>query len=100
MRWNDGTWRTIDPAISGQQIVTWRFSQTTGELFRNGTAVGNASYTPQAIGEVVTLGANYQGRSSYFKGELAEFLYYNRALTSDERQAVETFLNGRYAIFP
>ena len=100
LRWNDGTWRTVDPALSGQQIVTWCFSDEMGELFRNGTAVGSATYSPQAIGGVVTLGANYQGRSSYFKGELAEFLYYNRALNNDERQTVETFLNGRYAIFP
>jgi hypothetical protein len=81
-------------------MVTWRFSETTGELFRNGTAVGSTTYSPQSIGGVVTLGANYQGRSSFFKGELAEFLYYNRALSSDERQAVEVFLNGRYAIVP
>ena len=80
--------------------MAWCFSQTIGELFRNGTAVGGATYTPQVIGGVVTLGANYQGRSSFFKGELAEFLYYNRALSSNERQAVEQFLNGRYAIFP
>jgi hypothetical protein len=100
LRFGDGTWRTVAPAISGKQMMTWRFSGTTGELFRNGTAVGSATYSPQSIGGVVTLGANYQGRSSFFKGELAEFLYYNRALSSDERQAVEAFLNGRYAIVP
>ncbi|MCP5013282.1 MAG: hypothetical protein GY942_25155 [Aestuariibacter sp.] len=99
LRWNDGSWRTIAPAIAGKQVVTWLFSGTTGELTRNGVSLGSATYTPQSIGGVVTLGANYQGRSSFFKGDVAEFLYYSRALSLDERQTVENYLNGRYALF-
>ena len=99
LRWNDGSWRTIAPAISGKQMMTWLFAGATGELTRNGVSLGSATYTPNAIGGTVTLGANYQGRSSFFQGDVAEFLYYSRALSLDERQAVEDYLNGRYAIF-
>ena len=99
LRWNDGSWRVIAPAIAGCQLITWQFSGTTGEIWRNGSSLGTATYTPQSLGGAITLGANYQGRSSYFKGNVAAFLYYNRALSLDERQAVETYLNGRYAIF-
>ena len=100
LRWNDGSWRTIAPAISGKQMMTWLFSGSTGELTRNGVSLGSATYTPKSIGGTVTLGANYQGKSSFFKGDVAEFLYYSRALSLDERQTVEAYLNGRYAIFP
>ncbi len=99
MRWNDGSWRTVVPALAGKQIVTWLFKGTTGELFRNGVSLGSATYTPRPLGGMVALGTNYQGRSSFFKGCVAEFLYYNRALSLDERRAAEAYLNNRYAIF-
>lgn len=99
LRWQDSSWRVIAPAISGKQLITWLFSDTTGEIWRNSALLDSATYTPKPIGGTVTLGANYQGRSSHFKGNVAEFLYYGRALSLDERQAVEEYLNGRYAIF-
>ena len=99
LRWNDGTWRTIAPAISGVQLLCWRFDATTGEVWRNGQSLGTATYTPNPIGGVVTLGANYQGRSGFYKGGVAEFIYFSRALEDEERQAVEGYLNGRYTIY-
>ncbi len=99
IRWNDGSWRAIAPAIAGVQMFNWRFGGTTGELWRNGQSLGTVTYTPKPIGGKVTLGANYQGRSSNFRGSVAEFVYFSRALEDKERQAVEAYLNGRYAIF-
>ena len=98
MRWQDSDWHSITPATTGSQIVSWVFSGDSGTLYRNGIQIGSDAYTPQLIGGTVTLGANYQGRSSFFEGDIAEFLYYNRALSEEERNLIETYLNGRYAV--
>src|SRR5262249_42097860 len=43
------------------------------------------------------LGAN-SSASSFFDGQIAEVLVYNRALTASERASVEGYLYARYAI--
>ena len=40
------------------------------------------------------------GPSSYFLGDMAEVLVFNRALTADERMAVNGYLNGKYRLPP
>ncbi len=98
VRFSDGTWRTLDSATSGPQVLTWRFARDKAELFRHGMIMGTAAYTPRPLTGQLTLGANYQGRSSFFAGLIAEIIYYNRALPPAEQQAVENYLHGRYVI--
>ena len=57
-----------------------------------------AVYAARALTGQLVIGANYQGRSSFFTGLIAEIIYYNRALPDPDRQAVENYLHGRYAI--
>jgi hypothetical protein len=40
------------------------------------------------------------GPSSYFLGDMAEVLVFNRSLTTDERMAVNGYLNGKYRLPP
>lgn len=98
VRFSDGTWRTLSTAANGPQVLVWRFAGDTAELFRHGDMMGTAAYAPRALAGQLTIAANYQGRSSFFAGLIAEIVYYNRALPPAERQAVESYLHGRYVI--
>ena len=40
-----------------------------------------------------------QASNGGFKGDLAEVIFYNRAVTNTERQQVEAYLNTKYAIY-
>jgi hypothetical protein len=98
IRWNDGNWKEVGFAIPGPQVLTWLFSGTTGEVFRNGSSVGSATYDPTPLAGRVALGASDNGTSSYFAGIISEVLYYHRALTAAERQQIEQHLSHRYSI--
>ena len=39
-------------------------------------------------------------QSTYFAGDIAEVLIYNRALSGAERDAVNSYLNSKYAVVP
>ena len=47
VRWNDGAWERVADAVPGKQLLTWVFSGTTGEVFRNGASLGTATYSPK-----------------------------------------------------
>lgn len=98
VRWNDGSWHNIGDAVQGSQILSWLFSGTNGQVFRNSSILGSDTYDPTDIGGRVTIGATNNGNSSFFAGDIAEVLYYNRALTALERQQVEQYLSNRYSI--
>lgn len=98
VRFSDGTWRTVGTAVTGPQVLAWHFGHETGTLYRQGEVVGTAVYTPRPLTGQMTIAANYQGRSSFFAGLIAEIIYVNRALPDAERQAVENYLLDRYAI--
>jgi hypothetical protein len=42
---------------------------------------------------------NNAGTDEIFKGKIAEVVFYNRVLTTQERQQVEAYLNTKYAIY-
>lgn len=98
IRFSDGTWRTVGDSLAGPQVLTWHFGSDTGTVYRHGVMVDTAVYTPRPLTGQVTIAANYQGRSSFFAGLIAEVIYVNRALPETERQAVENYLLDRYAI--
>jgi trimeric autotransporter adhesin len=98
VQWDAGNEHEIAPAIPGWQILTWVFSGTGGEVFRNGSRLGAGSYDPKPIGGNVSLGANYRGSASSFRGDIAEALYYNRALPAVQREQIERYLSNRYSI--
>jgi hypothetical protein len=45
------------------------------------------------------IGVQYQNGDQYLNGKVAEIVVYNRVLTTLERQAVQTYLNTKYAIY-
>jgi hypothetical protein len=71
---------------------------TTDSLYVNGTQVVNAGdKLPTIAGCQATssLGRGYNN-NTYYAGDIAEVLIYERALTSAERQVVEQYLNQKY----
>ena len=98
LRWNDGSWERIAGSVAGTQILSWVFTGANGEVFRNGVLIGSKTYTPTPLGGRVTLGSNYRGSQSLFEGDLAEVIYYNRAISVNNRERIEEYLSDRYAV--
>jgi len=72
-----------------------------GSLASSSTSVSSINQINIAIGignggdSATPKSASHGG----FKGDLAEVIFYNRALTTPERQQVEAYLNAKYAIY-
>lgn len=68
-------------------------------FYSNGALVGSGTIS---IPNVITRSSNFVGKgsgsSNYFNGQIAEFLFYSRALSDSERLGVSTYLNQRYQI--
>jgi len=104
--WN---WLYQDPAstdwsiVCGAQSITNNSQQyyINGSLASSSTSVSSINQLNIAIGignggsNSTPIGANYGG----FKGDIAEIIFYNRAVTTQERQQVEAYLNDKYAIY-
>ena len=43
--------------------------------------------------------SNYPGYEYYLKGDIAEIIVYDSALSDTNRQNVESYLNSKYAIY-
>jgi len=99
--WNNNATYTPSPAFStGPQIVCIRTSGATATVFVNGTQVATvATGTTSSSGCQLEIGGNPSGSASLLQGDYAEVLYFNAALSTDDRERVEAYLNDKYAIF-
>lgn len=70
------------------------------EIYKNGSLI-DSDTQEDMTGHSATLllGINRSAGPSFFDGDIAEILIYNSALSTDDRQSIENYLNGRYAIF-
>ena len=74
----------------------------TDSLYVNGALVlsqGGKLTTIAGCQDTGNLGRGYND-NTFFSGQIAEVLVYDRALNESERQSVEQYLNSRYAIVP
>ena len=76
------------------------YDGTTARLFKNGVEVNSDVKNYNTHNGQLYIGAcNIAGAVvEYFGGKIAEIIIYNRILTTPERQQVETYLKGKYAI--
>jgi hypothetical protein len=88
------------------RVMDFTFDGTDFNIYVNGSQtatyndqVGNINTTsgPLQIGGYNQSFNNPDGE--LFNGQIAEIIMYNRAVTSTERQKVETYLNSKYAIY-
>jgi len=83
------------------------FSMTYGGsdilMYANGFEVGSDSIGGNISTSTGTLQIGGYNKSfdaeEYFYGQIAEIIMYNRAVTSTEREQVESYLNTKYAIY-
>jgi len=86
-------------AINNSYIFTSAYNGTR-TLYRNGTSIVSGSPTGT---KNVSTANNYLGRrqdvaTGYFSGIINEFIVYNRALSTKERQQVEGYLGKKWGI--
>jgi hypothetical protein len=74
----------INGSLASESASVSAINQINIEI---GIGNGGSNSTPQS--------ADHGG----FKGDLAEVIFYNRAVTTPERQQVEAYLNTKYAIY-
>lgn len=87
------------PAAIGSSMTTTisKHDGATDTLYVNGSQVWSAGGKTASIAGAV--GTPWIGRgagSTFFSGRIAEILVYNRAITDDERQTIETALADKY----
>jgi hypothetical protein len=72
-------------------------------VFYNGASEGtaqNANMTSQNSGGSIFIGQGSQNLSGAgLYGDIAEVIFYNRNVTTPERQQIEAYLNTKYAIY-
>ena len=66
---------------------------TNGSPFFSGTTNGNFSWTTLLIGK-----RNAGGAQETFAGKMAEFIVYNSALTTTQRQSIEAYLSAKWGV--
>jgi prepilin-type N-terminal cleavage/methylation domain-containing protein len=72
-------------------------SNTT--LFVNGTQYASTTSTAQtSISGIFALGAYVSGSNYFSKAHIGEVIVYGRALTTEERKAVESYLSKKWSI--
>jgi len=87
------------------KVAVASYDGTTTNLYSNGNLEnsGAMSLNTYNQGDCFILGCFYENNfadyAEFFKGNIAEILAYNRALSSIERQQVEGYLNAKYAIY-
>ncbi len=71
------------------------FNGASSLIYLDGTQVGSGSANTSNLNGTVAVGA-YSAPSNYWKGEIAEILWYNTVLSTGNRQAVEAYLKAKW----
>lgn len=98
----DGVAVTVTQAISGfNTISTTTISNTNHRLTINGEIFDftDTLYDTSFNNKPVTIGRSFSNVSTeYRNGDIAEIIIYDSALSDTDREKVETYLSGKYAI--
>jgi hypothetical protein len=93
------TVQTSAAATEGFELHAYRKSGTSATLYRAGQLVATATQSrTSGMGTGYYIGAELRNSARRYLGDVAEILVYNRALSDAERQQVEGYLAGKYAI--
>ncbi len=86
------------PVAPARLLSISRTANTTTATTRiDGQASGNVMTTGHVTGALTSLVLGFEG-GDYFKGDLAEILYYNRTLSSAELLDAECYLSNKYLL--
>ncbi len=97
----DGTWRQAgaSTAVTTAQILCFTFTAGTGAvIYRNNTSIASTSYTSRSLSGRMGLGAAHDQSAQYLNGHICEVAYWPRVISTDERNAVHSYMGTRYGI--
>ncbi len=93
----------LDYAINGYSnitpsLYTFWFSQNSGKQFWINSGISSVASDSSQTTALVSYNGAAIGRfnSSYFNGDIAEIIIFNRALNTEERQDIENYLQKKY----
>lgn len=95
----DGSYKTYGTKQAGKQNLVWTLNSTgtAATLHRNGSQIGVAqSYTQKAL-----TGTSYlvQNSTTVLIGDIYEIIVFNSALSTGDRQNLETWVNNKWSIY-
>ena len=91
----------VASSINTPYLFSSRNSSSNFQLYLNGNSTGTATYNSfSGASTNQYIGADYNNGSYeyFYNGYISEIIVYNRAITTTERQQVEAYLMGKYAI--
>jgi len=89
---------TINDGVSA--ILSVETNTYNSVLRINGTSYGSNFFNGfESENTILNIGCNTNSEDYNLYGQIAEIVLYNRALTTPERQQVESYLNIKYAIY-
>jgi hypothetical protein len=74
------------------------YNQTNHKLYLDGTQASSTSYTTAVTSNTENFYIGSKNASSYFNGDIAEVIVYNRALADADRTDLRAYLYSKYAI--
>lgn len=74
-------------------------ANTAGNIYVDGTFVNSVTPPPLVATNYAAIGAEFYDGGNNFIGDIAEIIVYPTALTTDQRQRVEKYLNEKYSIY-
>jgi large repetitive protein len=80
-------------------IVTVRYDGTEDRVYVNGVEKGAKQIALKTGSGGMRIGCKVADGVYPYKGDIAEILIYDRALTDAERLAVEVYLNAKYSVY-
>ena len=97
----DGDWIRADADATFWQLYgAIREDLGTKRLYLNGEEIALKNSSIGTSGSTNPIKIGFSGDySRYLKGDIAEILVYDRALSDSEREFVETYLNAKYNIY-
>jgi hypothetical protein len=90
----------LNPTVDGTNFVllSGKINGASSTIRRNGTQVSSGDAGGTRNGSVLYIG-NDSSITRFFQGDLAELLIYGGNLSSTDEQAVEAYLNAKWAIY-
>jgi len=99
--YSGSTASTDNTNVNGSYFILSNVSTTSATApHRNGTiftSLNNYSYNINATGGTSFIGS-LNGSQFFLNGNIGEIIVYNRALTTNERQQIETYLSNKWNI--
>jgi hypothetical protein len=94
-----GAYSSVAATAGTWDIYAAQFNGATSSLRLNGMEIASGDAGIHVAG-YLNIGSKYTLGDANFDGYMAEFLFYNQALTTAEVQAVEQYLLDKYVAYP